>query len=285
MSSPVIDTTAAELLKLVRRPAAWVLLAVAAVLNLIFAYVVPYLSYTSGSGGGMTDGATPEQLLASTLPDQLVANTIGGFAVFAGALALVLGALMFGSEYGWGTVKTMLTQRAGRGSVLLGQLTALAVAIAVGLLVMFGLGALTSTGIALAEDQAINWPGPLDLAQGYGYGWLILLTWAVLGAALGVLLRGVALPIGLGVVWVLGIENLVTAMATSVLDALEPLRDVLPGVNAGSLINTVLVDRSVEPAPGVTDAVGEGRALLTLACYLVVAGVAAAWSMRRRDIT
>jgi ABC-2 type transport system permease protein len=284
MSSPVIDTTAAELLKLVRRPAVWVLLAVAASLNMIFAYVVPYLSYTSGSGGGMTDGATPQQLLASTLPDQLVANTISGFAVFAGALALVLGALMFGGEYGWGTVKTMLTQRAGRGSVLLGQLTALAVAIAVGLVVMFGLGALASTGIALAEDQTMNWPGLVDLAQGFGYGWLILMTWAALGAALGVLLRGVALPIGLGVVWVLGVENLVSAMATSVLDALEPLRDVLPGVNAGSLINSVLVDRSIEPAPGVTDAVGEGRALLTLACYLVVAAVAAAWTMRRRDV-
>jgi ABC-2 type transport system permease protein len=284
MSSPVIDTTAAELLKLVRRPAVWVLLAVAAVLNLVFAYVVPYLSYTSGDGGGMNDGATPEQSLAATLPDQLVANTIGGFAVFAGALALVLGALMFGGEYGWGTVKTMLTQRAGRGSVLLGQLTALAVAIAVGLMALFGLGALASTGIALAEDQAMNWPGPVDLVQGYGYGWLILMTWAVLGAALGVLLRGVAMPIGLGGVWVLGIENLVSAMATSVLDALEPLRDVLPGVNAGSLINTVLVDRPIEPAPGVTDAVGEGRALLTLTCYLVVAGVVAAWTMRRRDV-
>jgi ABC-2 type transport system permease protein len=284
MSSPVIDTTAAELLKLVRRPAVWVLLAVATILNLVFAYVVPYLSYTSGDGGGMNDGATPAQSLAATLPDQLVANTIGGFAVFAGALALVLGALMFGGEYGWGTVKTMLTQRAGRGSVLLGQLTALAVAIAAGLVVLFGVGALASTSIALVEDKAMNWPGPVDLAQGFGYGWLILMTWAVIGAALGVLLRGVALPIGLGVVWVLGVEALVTAMATSVLDALEPLRDVMPGVNAGSLINSIPVDRPIEPAPGVTDAVGEGRALLTLACYLVVAGVAAAWAMRRRDV-
>src|SRR5215510_10578080 len=136
MSSPVLSTAAAELLKLARRPAAWVLLAAAAILNLIFAYLIPYLSYSSGGGGGMSDGATPQQQLASTLPDQLVANTISGFAVFAGALALV-----FGSEYGWGTVKTMLTQRAGRATVLFGQLAALAVAVFVGLLVMFSLGA------------------------------------------------------------------------------------------------------------------------------------------------
>ena len=121
MSSPVLSTAAAELLKLARRPAAWVLLAAAAILNLIFAYLIPYLSYSSGGGGGMSDGATPQQQLASTLPDQLVATTISGFAVFAGALALVLGALMFGGEYGWGTVKTMLTQRAGGATVLFGR--------------------------------------------------------------------------------------------------------------------------------------------------------------------
>lgn len=285
MSNPVIDTTAAELLKLVRRPAVWVLLATAGVLNLIFAYVVPYLSYaTDSTDGGMTDGASPRQLLESTLPDQLVGNTIGAFAVFAGALALVFGALMFGGEYGWGTVKTMLTQRAGRGTVLLGQLVAMGVAIAVGLLAMFGFGAATSTLIALGEGQSMSWPGPVDLAQGFGYGWLILMTWAVLGAMLGITLRGVALPIGLGVVWVLGVENLVSAMADSALEALRPIRDVLPGVNAGSLINSVLGSRGVEAPPGVTDAVGGGRALLTMTCYLLVAAAVAVWTMRRRDV-
>src|SRR5690606_34334955 len=158
-----------------------------------------------GGGEDLTDASSPEALLASMLPDQLVGNTIGGFAVFAGALALVLGALMFGGEYGWGPVKTMLTQRPGRRTVLLRQLVALGAAVATGLLILFGLGAAASSAIATAEDQSISWPGVADLAQGFGYGWLILMTWGVLGAMLGTILRGVALPIGLGVVWVLGI--------------------------------------------------------------------------------
>src|SRR5680860_196652 len=118
--SEIFRVTRAELFKLVRRPAAWVLLATAVVLGQVFAYLIPYLGYRGG-GSDMLDGSSPERILASTLPAQLVTNTIGGFPVFAGALALVLGALMFGGEYGLGTIKTLFTQRPGRVSVLAGQ--------------------------------------------------------------------------------------------------------------------------------------------------------------------
>ena len=111
------DTVRAELFKLRKRPAAWVLLAAAAVLNQIFSYLVPYLSYRAGDAQSFGGNIPPQEVLASTMPDQLVINTIGGFPVFAGALALVLGALMFGGEYGWGTVKTMLSQRAPAGQL------------------------------------------------------------------------------------------------------------------------------------------------------------------------
>jgi ABC-type transport system involved in multi-copper enzyme maturation permease subunit len=278
------DVMRAELFKLVRRPSAWVLLAVAVVLNQVFGYLVPYLSYRSGGPSDISGGVTPQQLLDGTMPDQLVANTVGAFPVFVGALALVLGALMFGGEYGWGTVKTLLTQRPGRTTVLAGQLLALAAALIVCITVLFATGAASAAALAVAEDQPLDWPGIMALAEGVGAGVLVLLMWAVLGATLGVTLRGVALPIGLGVVWVLGVENLVSAMAGSVLSALEPVRDVLPGVNAGSLVGAVLPDGVVEPPPGVTSTVAEGRALVTLLCYVVVSAAVAWWTSRRRDV-
>lgn len=278
------DVMRAELFKLVRRPSVWVLLAAPVALSQVFGYLTPYLSYRSGGGGDFEDGATPEQLLAGTLPDQLVANSIGGFPVFVGALALVLGALMFGGEYGWGTVKTVLTQRPGRASVLGGQLLALTVAAVVATAVLFTTGAASAAGIALAEGQSVAWPEPAALAQGFGAGWLILTMWGVLGAALGVAMRGVALPIGLGVVWVLGVENLLSALAGSMLDALQPVRNVLPGVNAGSLVSAMTPDGPVEPPPGVTAAVGEPRALVTLLAYVICCAVLAAWTSMRRDV-
>jgi ABC-2 type transport system permease protein len=278
------DTVRAELFKLSKRPAAWVLLAAAAVLNQIFSYLVPYLSYRAGDAQSFGGNIPPQEVLASTMPDQLVINTIGGFPVFAGALALVLGALMFGGEYGWGTVKTMLSQRPGRSAVLGGQLVALAFAMLVCVGVLFALSAASTTAIALVENQAMHWPSVAAVVQGFGAGWLILVVWGSLGAVLGVALRGVALPIGLGVVWVLGIENLVSAMASNVLTALRPLRDVLPGVNAGSLVSAVMPDRVIDPPPGVTASVTELRAVVTLLCYLVAAAALATWTTRRRDV-
>ncbi len=278
------DIVRAELFKLRKRPAAWVLLAAAAVLNQIFSYLVPYLSYRAGDAQSFAGNIPPQQVLASTLPDQLVINTIGGFPVFAGALALVLGALMFGGEYGWGTVKTMLSQRPGRSSVLGAQLVALGVAMLVCVSVLFALSAASTAGISLAEDKAMHWPSVAALAEGFGAGWLVLVVWGSLGAVLGVTLRGVALPIGLGVVWVLGIENLVSAMASNVLTALRPLRDVLPGVNAGSLVSAVMPDRVIDPPPGVTASVTEPRALVTLVCYLAACAALAIWTTRQRDV-
>jgi ABC-type transport system involved in multi-copper enzyme maturation permease subunit len=282
--SDLIRVTRGELAKLARRPAAWVLLAAPLILNEVFGYLIPYLSYRSGDSD-LNEDLSPEQLLATTFPSELVPNTLGGFPVFAGALALVFGALVFGGEYGWGTVKTLFTQGPSRLAVVGGQLLALGVAIAVGLLVMFGVGAVTSLAIATAENGSTSWPAFTDLLAGMAAGWLILFMWASLGAVLGVLLRSVALPVGLGVVWVLGVENLVSAMASSVLEALEPVRDLLPGVNAGSLVSAVVPQEIVDAAPGVTTSVDGWRALLTVTAYVVVAGVVTLVVSRRRDVT
>jgi ABC-type transport system involved in multi-copper enzyme maturation permease subunit len=253
-------------------------------LSEIFGYLVPYLSYRSGDSDP-AEGLSPEQVLATTFPSELVPNTLGGFPVFAGALALVLGALVFGGEYGWGTVKTLFTQGPSRQAVVSGQLLALALAVGFGVLVMFGVGALTSMGIAAAENGPMDWPGLVDAGAGVAAGWLIMSMWAALGAVLGVVLRSVALPVGLGVVWVLGVENLVSAMAGTVLEALEPVRDLLPGVNAGSLVSAVVPREIVDPPPGVTSSVDGGQALLTVACYLVACAAAAIWISHRRDVT
>ena len=110
------------------------LLAAAVTLSQVFGFVIPYLSFRNGVHGPTTDGESGAQLLAGTLPAQVITNTTAAFPVFAGALALVLGALVAGDEFTGGTVKTLLTQGPRRASVFGGQLLSLVIAVGVGVL-------------------------------------------------------------------------------------------------------------------------------------------------------
>ncbi len=130
----------------------------------------------------------------------------------------------------------------------------------------------------------MNWPGPLDLLQGLAGGWLVLTMWCLAGAALAIAFRNVALPIGLGVVWVLGIEALLAGLVSSLLPSLEFLSDAMPGANAGSLIYAVTGIAAGDAPPGVRDAVSGDRALLTLLGYAVLFMALAAFTTRRRDV-
>jgi ABC-2 type transport system permease protein len=274
----------AELVKLRKRSTTWVLFGTAMVLSMTFGYLIPYLGYVSGDDNIQTQGVPRAQVLADMLPGGVVGNAMGGFPVFAGALALVLGALLVGSEYGWGTVRTVLTQGPNRFTVLAAQLAALVTVLAGWVLGNFTASGIASTAIALAEGESMNWPGPVSLLTGAGAGLLVLTTWAMVGAVLALVLRGVALPIGLGVVWVLGIEALFVGVAGSVLPELDVVTHLLPGVNAGSLVYAALGSALGDAPPGVTDAVSGTRALVTLFGYLLVAGVLAATTVRRRDV-
>src|SRR3712207_3496726 len=105
----MIYVLSAELLKLRKRPATWIVFGVWLAMNLTFGYLIPYLIYRSGSVP--RPGAPPPgQLLAEVLPVNLVTNVLNGYPLFGGALVLILGALMTGGEYGSGTLKTLLTQ-------------------------------------------------------------------------------------------------------------------------------------------------------------------------------
>jgi ABC-2 type transport system permease protein len=277
----------AEILKLRKRPATWVLLGVTLALELLFGYLLPYSSWVTSDQNFQTQGLDPQAVLTGTLPAELVPTSLGGFPVFAGALALILGALAAGSEYGWGTMQTALTQRPTRLAVYGGKLAALAAATLAVVLAVFAVNAVTAGLIATLESRPLDYPSLAALAEGVGSGWLIMGMWCGLGAVLGFAFRGVALPVGLGVVWVLGVENLVSAVADSLLTGLRPLRDLLPGVNAGSLVWSLAPGggASGEPPPGVIDAVSGGRAGIALATYVLGFAVAGALLARRRDVT
>jgi ABC-2 type transport system permease protein len=280
----------AELLKVGKRPATWLIAVAWLVLSLLFGYLFPYLSYrgapTGPAAGAGAGQASAEQVLAEALPANLVPTAIQGFPVFAGALALLLGALSAGSEYGWGTWKTILAQGPGRLAVLAGKLAALGLVLGLVVLATFAVAAPASWLIAAVESQPLRWPPLAELAQGLAAGWLVVGMWGWAGMFLGILVRGTSLAIGLGLVWTLAVENLVRGFA-SLLAAIEVLQRFMPGTNAGSVAAAVGVP--VQGAPGgtlgVTTTVDGTRATLVLAAYLVAFTAAAAVLLQRRDVT
>ncbi|MGH3752513.1 MAG: ABC transporter permease [Pseudonocardiaceae bacterium] len=276
----------AELLKLRKRPAIWVIVGVWLAMNLIFAYLIPYLIYRSGSFTGPDGAAAPGSLLAGMLPANLVTNVLGGYPLFGGALVLILGGLMSGGEYGFGTLKTLLTQRPQRIEVLGGALAALAVVVLALSVASFAVSAVASGVIAAAESAPGAFPPAAELARGLAAGWLILGMWGLLGALAGIAFRSTALAVGLSLVWALVIESLIQGFAPA-LDVFDTVQRALPGVNAGSLVAalaTVQGDVTIE-TPGVTAAVGGTQAVVVLACYVVGAVLVAGLLLARRDVT
>jgi ABC-type transport system involved in multi-copper enzyme maturation permease subunit len=270
------DDIRAETLKLVRRPAIWTLLAVALLLSLTFTYLVPYAGYAGGTGG-----PTADRGLATMLPGQLVGNSIGGLPVFLGALMLILGVLTVGGEYAWGTWKTVLTQDPSRLRVYAAKLVVAGLAALAGVLAVFAAGAAASAVIAAAGDRAAIWPDIPDLLSGIGAGWLIAAMWTVLGALLAIALRGVALPVGLGLVWLLAVQNLLALIAAPLLDWVASVQRGLPGPNAGSLVAAL---GAGSDTPGVEAVVGGGQAAVVLAVYLLLFAALGGAILRRRDI-
>src|SRR5438132_1029386 len=84
----LVHATSAELLKLVKRPALWIIGIVWLLLTLLFGYVFPYVSYRSG---GEPAVGPPDQVLTNALPPHLAITAIQGMPMFAGALAVILG--------------------------------------------------------------------------------------------------------------------------------------------------------------------------------------------------
>lgn len=271
-------SVSAELLVLRKRASTWILLGIWATLALVFAYVVPYATYLNRS--------TPDSL-RDVLPENLVGTLLGGFPFFGGVIALILAVLVFGSEYGWGTLKTLFTQRPGRLHVFGAKLLALAAALVAFVLVVFALGALVSVAIAVREGTAVSWPSMWLLVRGLAAGWLILAVWAALGVLLAVLFRGTALAVGVGILYALVIEGLLSALATQV-SLLDPLVELF--VRAGGYSLVVGLGASVADAgdrgPGSFSGpfVGEEQALLVLLSYLAVFVLVAGWRLRHRDV-
>lgn len=275
----MVNYVRAELLKLRRRPAVAVLstLALASVVLLIYA-----LTYASVKLAAADPQQAAQQLAetrARMYPGLFHWEILRNLSSVFNALALILGALAFGSEYGWGTWKTLLTQRPSRLEIVAAKLGAVAFTVAAWSVGILAVAAVCSYAAALADAAPRSWPPPSEIAAAAGSTFLVLFMWASLGAALAVVLRQAAVTIGIGLVY--AAAELILSGTLGRGHTSGVLRS-LPGINATALTDSFAPSHAVAAKSAL---IGPGQALLVLAAYTAAFMLTAALLVRNRDVT
>lgn len=273
-----------ELYKTVRRPAVWVCVLVLMAIAVTIGYAVPWLAETfTKTAQGLPPGTTLADFKVTLYPQNFVLNTIGD--PLGGVFALILGVLLQGSEYGWGTVKMLYTQRAGRVAMLLGKLAALAVVIVIMVVGLFAVDAVSSVAAALLDGKTIEFPAATEIVKGIAAITLIFAFWAGFGFILSTLFRQSALAIGLGLAYALVIEGLIFGFGGSLISWLKNVQQWFPIANTGYLTDSFgsVHIRGIPPSPApFADAT---HAIVVLTTYVVVFVVISGLLVRRRDVT
>ncbi|MFG3617551.1 ABC transporter permease [Nocardia sp. NPDC047654] len=270
------------MLRLRKWPAFWILLGTWLLLNLTFAYLFNYLAYNSGESSRMSNGLPREALLRQMLPTAVPEVFTQGMAMFGGALMLILGALAVGSGYGWGTWKTVFTQGPSRVQAVAAVVVSLAGVVVALVCTAFVIDLSVAALIAAFQSQSLALPGLGRSMLGILTGVVILGMWTLAGVLIGAVARGPALAVGLGLVWVLVVENLLRGVA-AIFAPIEVITDHLPGTAAGSLAGAM---RTVDgPAtPGVSQVLSRTESVVVLVVYVVLFAACTIWLMRKRDL-
>lgn len=284
----MIRAFGAELFKAARRPAVWVCVVVLAGIAVTIGYALPWFVATyppAGSAQQLPQGTTLADIKVALYPVNVVRQTLQQWAVLGGVFALILGVLSQGSEYGWGTVKTLYTQRDGRLAMLFGKIGALAVVVVVLVVVLFIADVVASTGVALIDGKTIEYPGAVDFVKGFGALFLIYGFWSLFGFVLATLFRQSAMAIGLGLAYALVIEGLLLGLASQFAGWVKDIQQWFPIANTGYItasfgeVGIRGLERTVKPFADATHGV------VVLVAYVVVFLVITAYVVRRRDVT
>jgi len=229
-------------------------------------------------------GLTIAQLKTVLYPINFVKNSLEGVGIVGSILTLILGALVVGSEFGWGTVKTVYTQRPGRLQALAGQVAVVSLIAAIFTVAFYAVAALASLGIALGDGATITWPAAIDILKALGATWLIFESWSLFGMTLAFLFRQSAMAIGIGLAYVLAIEGILFRLLGG-FDAgwVTTIEKLFLGQNAGALIKSF---GQPFANPGAAPAiVTAGVAVLVLVVYSIVFAGVSSLVVRTRDVT
>jgi hypothetical protein len=239
-------------------------------------------------------------VLASMMPNQFLAAALnGGFGAdglgedgggYLAVLLMLLGALVGGSDWGRGTIRTALLQGPGRLRTCAGQALALAVAVAASVTLTFALAAGASAIVALHQTGSLSPAGrqfPVfpHLVGALATALVLALAYAAVGWTLGIWLRSASAAFGAVLLWFVVAEPTIEFFALQLHGVILRIYDILPDAGTNTLLRLYGVGVSVWSPPFPTSDVAPALAFLTLGLYVVAFLAIPALLTRRRDVS
>ena len=279
----MIDLIRAELFKLRKRKMTWILLIVLAA----FFCIVVFATYgiTTSPPDNMPQGSVDAMRAALQFPD--ATDMIFSTSKQIGTLLLIiLVASGIGSEYGWGSVRQVLTRRGVRYQYVMAKLVTFIIAALVGLVISLIIGfvlvLITSNLIG-----SINWDFiTASYVGGFFrmFGWTLfsLLPYILLAFFFAFLGRSALAGIGGGLGFYF-VEAIAVAILTNAGGSLSKIPHYLIGPNADALMP------SIEMRGGPFSSSGAAPSTLWATVTLIIYSVAllglSLWLFKKRDIT
>ena len=273
MAMQVAQLTRWEWFKLRRRWVPWIVLGFVLVIVQLLFWLVATLSND----------------VSYQSPSENIANGLGFSAFFGPFIAVILAAAVMGGEYGWGTLRPVLSKGAGRWQFLTSKV-AVVVLVTVAILVILSITVMISGFIAeavLTADpqteryEAISW---LDLLALFGrmiYGFV---PYIALALFLVVLTTSNGVGIGLSLGYYIA-ETVILVPILSNFSWSDQVFSFLLGPNVSAWQNVPGNDggpgSSIATFGGISD-MAHGAIMVT--AYAVVLGAAAMALFMRRDI-
>lgn len=264
-----------SLLKLVKRPASWVVLVI-----LLGLLVLVFLGLAASSGQ-LTDGTDQLQVrLLLSFPNAYTA-VVGIILSFGGLLAVTYGAAVIGADWAWGTIRTIVARGESRVRYTVITFVAIALMLGIGLLIAFLVGAVVA--VAAAQIADVSTDGATDpetlasLPDLLARTWLGVAEQAAIGFAIAMIFRSQLAGIGAGLAFYFG----------EIFLALVPIaNDVLPyfpfGV-ANAVVSTA--EGFGDGGFGTATAIDSETAIILAVAYLVGAVGLASLAAWRAQIT
>jgi hypothetical protein len=243
-----------------------------------FSMGIPFVVYMSLRSDPTQD---VDGLRSIVLLENAPATALGSYPMFGAAIMLVIGVLVAGPEFRWGTWTARFSQGPSRAEVVMAKASVAIITTGIVVAVALIAAIVVSAALTLSLGSTTTFPGLGSLVTCFGASWAISAAWAIVGLGTSIVFRGTMAPVAVGLVWILAVENIVAGLAT-MLTWFAPVRWLTLGAASGSLAAAAGADAST---PGVAGVLNPVMAALLIIVYCIVFCGVAVILMKRRDIT